>query len=124
MRGIVGRGTEGGRAGSEDSCASSSVEGLFILRPLHLLQPRVLHLLAAREVAHTSTGQHYESAEQGAVILLSLLLNSGLKTVFSSCEDIPKDRSTRYHLALAAENGDPMHEVCIPYKIPRAWEQG
>ena len=33
------------------------------------------------------------------------------------------DRKTRDHLVRTAENGDPMHEVCIPHMIPRAWEQ-
>ena len=43
-----------------------------------------------------------------------LLLYTGLKTVFSRCENVAKDQNTRDHLAWTAGNGDPMHEVCIP----------
>ena len=46
-----------------------------------------------------------------------------LEAVFSRCEDVAKDRNTRNYLAWTAGNGDPMHEVCIPHKIPRAQEQ-
>ena len=27
------------------------------------------------------------------------------------------------HLVWTVGNGDPMHGVCIPHSIPRAWEQ-
>ena len=36
---------------------------------------------------------------------------------------IQKDRNTRDNLALTAENGDTIHEVCMLRRIPRAWEQ-
>ena len=48
----------------------------------------------------------------------------GLKQFFSTQQSvILKDLNTRDHLAWTAGNGDPMHEVCIPHTIPRAWEQ-
>ena len=31
------------------------------------------------------------------------------------------DQNTRDHLAWTMRNGDPMHRVCIPYRIPRAY---
>ena len=45
-----------------------------------------------------------------------------LKAVFSRCEDVAKDQNTRDHLAWTAGNRDPMHEVCILHRIPRACE--
>ena len=34
-----------------------------------------------------------------------------------------KDRNTRDHLAWTIGVRGPVHEVCIPHRIPRAWEQ-
>ena len=34
--------------------------------------------------------------------------------VFSRCEDVTKDRNTKNNLIWTAENGDPIHEACIP----------
>ena len=38
---------------------------------------------------------------------------------------IQKDQNARDHLVVVwtAGNGDPIHEVCIRDRIPRAWEQ-
>ena len=58
-----------------------------------------------------------------AVTIKLLLLYTRLKAVLSRCEDVAKDQITRDHLVWAAGNGDPMHEVCIPHRIHRAWEQ-
>ena len=52
-----------------------------------------------------------------------LLLYTRLKAVFSRCEDVAKKQNTRDHLAWTAGNGDPIHDVCIPHRVPRAWEQ-
>ena len=41
------------------------------------------------------------------------------KAVSSRCEDVAKDQNTRDNLAWTTGNGDPMHEVCIPHRIPR-----
>ena len=32
-------------------------------------------------------------------------------------------KTAKKHLVLTVGNGDPMREVCIPHRIPRAWEQ-
>ena len=40
-----------------------------------------------------------------------MLLYRRLKLVASRCEDVPKERNTRDHLAWTIGNGDPMHEV-------------
>ena len=47
-----------------------------------------------------------------------LLSYTRLKAVISHCEDVVEDQNTRDHLAWTAGNG-----VCIPHRIPRAWEQ-
>ena len=52
-----------------------------------------------------------------------LLLYARLKVVFSRCEDVARDQNTRDQLAWAAENGDPIYEVCIPHRVHRAREQ-
>ena len=36
---------------------------------------------------------------------------------------ITKRRKYKEHLVWTVGNGDPMHEVWIPHRIPRAWEQ-
>ena len=33
------------------------------------------------------------------------------------------DPNTRGHLVWTIGNGDPMHGMCIPHRIPRTWEQ-
>ena len=33
------------------------------------------------------------------------------------------DRNTRDYSAWTVGNGDPMHELCIPHSIPRAWKK-
>ena len=54
-------------------------------------------------------------------IIFNILV--GLKQSFSTQQSmILKDLNTRDHSALTIGNGDLMHEVCIPYRIPRAWE--
>ena len=37
---------------------------------------------------------------------------------------ILKYQYTRDLLTWIAGNGDPMHKVCIPQRVPRAWECG
>ena len=54
---------------------------------------------------------------------LLLLLFSGLKVVFRQYKVISKDRNARDHLSWTTGNGYPMHRVCIPHRIPSAWEQ-
>ena len=46
-------------------------------------------------------------------------ISTGLKAVLSQYE-LLTDRNTRDHLAGTAGNGDPMHGVRIPHRIPRA----
>ena len=40
--------------------------------------------------------------------------------VFSRSEDVAKHRNVVYHLVWTVGNADLMHEVRIPYRIPRA----
>ena len=51
------------------------------------------------------------------------LLYSWLKAVFSQYRVVSKEQNTRDQLVWTARNEDPMHEVYIPHRIPRAWEQ-
>ena len=53
----------------------------------------------------------------------TFILYMRLKAVFGPCEVSAKYQNTSDHLAWTAENGDPMQEVCISHRIPRAWEQ-
>ena len=41
----------------------------------------------------------------------------------SAVKPFRSPRNTRDHLVRTARNADPMHEVCIPHRIPRAWKQ-
>ena len=49
------------------------------------------------------------------MLLLRKMLANSLQSQISE--------KTRDHLVRTAGNGDPMYEVCIRYRIPRAWEQ-
>ena len=49
-------------------------------------------------------------------------ISTGLKAVLSQYE-LFIDQNTRDHLARTTGNGDPIHEVCMPHRIPRAWQQ-
>ena len=51
---------------------------------------------------------------------LVLLLISVIDPIGRSIANSP--RNTKDHLAWTIDNGDPMHEVCIAHKIPRAWQ--
>ena len=55
-------------------------------------------------------------------LLLFLLVPTGLKVVLGQYE-LFTDRNTKHYSAWTTRNGDPMHEVCVPHRIPRAWEQ-
>ena len=46
----------------------------------------------------------------------------GLKAVLGQYE-LFSDRNSRDRLAWTIGTKDPMHGVCIPQRIPRAWEQ-
>ena len=52
-----------------------------------------------------------------------LVLYTRPKAVFDRRQDVAKDQNTRNNLIWTAEKRNPMHEVCIPHKILRAWEQ-
>ena len=55
------------------------------------------------------------------IYLLILLLYTRLNVFFSLWEDVVKNRNTWGHLLdiWTIGNGDPMHGVCIPHRIPR-----
>ena len=48
------------------------------------------------------------------LLLFYIIMKTGLKAVFSHYKVVPMDR-----LAWTSGNGDPMHEVCVPHRIPR-----
>ena len=57
------------------------------------------------------------------IYIMQIIIIS-LKQSFSTRHSmILKDQNTRDHSAWTIENGDPMHEVCIPLGIPRAWKR-
>lgn len=43
----------------------------------------------------------------------------GFTAVFSQGRDVPKDWNERKYLVMTIGTEDPMHEVCISYRIPR-----
>ena len=49
-------------------------------------------------------------------------MKTGLKAVLGQY-GLFTDRNTRDYLAWIIGNGDTIHEVCIPHRIPRAWEE-
>ena len=57
------------------------------------------------------------SVRRNVEVLLALYTR--LNGVFSRCGKVAKDRNTRDHLGWTIGNGDPVHGVCIPHKIPR-----
>ena len=64
------------------------------------------------------------SVESYKNVLLLLLLFQRFKAVLTQRLDmIQKYWNTTDHLVRTSGNGDPMHGVCIPDRIPRAWQQ-
>ena len=57
------------------------------------------------------------------IIIFFFIILTKFNAVFVQYEVVIKDRNTLYHLAWTIGNRDPMHSVCIPRRIPRAWEQ-
>ena len=65
-----------------------------------------------------------ETLAEYKLLLLLLLLLLLFKAVLTQCLRIIKyDQNTTEHLAWPIGNGDPMHGVWFPHRIPRAWEQ-
>ena len=69
--------------------------------------------------------QLYESTKTSLINVPTIIISisTRFKVVFSRCEDVIRDQITRDHLTWTIGNGDSMHGVCIPHRIPRAWEQ-
>ena len=59
-------------------------------------------------------------------LLLLLLLYTRLRGSLVAAKALQKTKIEGEHLVWTVwtvGNGDPMHGVCIPHSIPRAWEQ-
>ena len=111
-------------------CLCRYVLCAFVCLHTHAVQQqrkctRVLQIVA------TIGGPEYKNIihnkVQGNVSIIELrryilFISTGLKAVLGQY-DLFTDRNTRDHLAWTIGNGDSMHGMCIPHKIPRAWEQ-
>ena len=55
-------------------------------------------------------------------IIILLLYDARLEAICNRFEDVAENRNTWDHLLWNAANEDLMYEVCIPHRIPHAWE--